>query len=188
MFNKIICVTDRKICTVPFLEQIEKVCALKPQALILREKDLSEAEYKEIAKQVLAICRQHGTVFVVHTFWHAALELGISNVHLPLALLKEMTEAERKKFSCIGTSVHSMEEARQAEALGAGCLIAGHIYSSSCKPGLAPRGLSFLRVVCDAVSVPVYAIGGIGLNAAQLGEVCACGAAGACVRSALMLV
>ena len=188
MFNKIICVTDRKICTVPFLEQIEKVCALKPQALILREKDLSEAEYKEMAKQVFAICQQHGTEFVVHTFWRAALELGISNVHVPLALLKDMTEADRKKFSCIGTSVHSVEEARQAAALGAGCLIAGHIYSSSCKPGLAPRGLSFLRGVCDAVSVPVYAIGGIGLNAEQLDEVCACGAAGACVRSALMRV
>lgn len=96
MFNKIICVTDRKICTVPFLEQIEKVCMLKPQALILREKDLSETEYQEMAKQVLAICRQHGTVFVVHTFWRAALELGVNNVHVPLALLKDMTAAERK--------------------------------------------------------------------------------------------
>lgn len=186
MLNKIICVTDRKICTVPFLEQIEKVCALNPKALILREKDLSETEYKKLVYQVLEICKQNRTVFVVHTFWRSALELGISNVHMPLALLKEMPAAERKKFGCIGTSVHNMEEARQAVALGADYLIAGHIYNSSCKPGLAPRGLNFLRDVCSSVSVPVYAIGGIGISALQLDEVCSCGAVGACVRSALM--
>ena len=39
---KIIAVSNRKLCERPFLEQIERVCQMKPQAIILREKDLSE--------------------------------------------------------------------------------------------------------------------------------------------------
>ncbi len=186
MFENMICITDRKVCAVPFLEQIEKVCALKPLALILREKDLSGEEYLRIAKQVQPICQKEGVKFVVHTFWQAALVLGVNCIHMPLPLLKNMTAEEKSCFSCIGSSVHSIDEALAAVKLGAGCLVAGHIYASSCKAGAAPRGLGFLREVCAAVNMPVYAIGGIGLNAVQFKEVETCGAAGACLRSALM--
>ena len=58
-------------------------------------------------------------------------------------------------------SVHTVEEAINAERLGADGLIAGHIFVTDCKKGLAPRGLDFLKEVCDAVSIPVFAIGGI---------------------------
>lgn len=186
MFENVICVTDRKVCVVPFLEQIEKVCALKPKALILREKDLSEEEYLNLAKEVLPICQKQGVKFVAHTFWQAALVLGVSCIHLPLPLLQNMGAEEKSRLSCIGSSVHSVDEALAAVKMGAGFLVTGHIYASSCKPGAAPRGLGFLREVCAAVNVPVYAIGGIGLNDVQFKEIQACGASGACLRSALM--
>ena len=65
-------------------------------------------------------------------------------------------------------------------------LVAGHIYTTQCKAGLAPCGLGFLQAVCSAVSLPVYAIGGIGFDAAQHAELKANGARGACVMSAYM--
>ena len=65
-------------------------------------------------------------------------------------------------------------------------LIAGHIYTTQCKAGLAPRGLGFLQAVCNAISLPVYAIGGIGFAAEQHAELLANGARGACVMSAYM--
>lgn len=49
----------------------------------------------------------------------------------------------------------------EAQALGATYLLAGHIFDTSCKPGLPGRGLDFLAQVCAAVPLPVYAIGGI---------------------------
>ena len=97
-----------------------------------------------------------------------------------------MTAAERLRAGRFGVSVHSAEEAKAALALGAAYLTAGHIYASSCKQGVPPRGLAFLKEICTLSPVLVYAIGGIGLNKAQLEEVLACGAAGACVRSAFM--
>ena len=60
--GKIIAVTNRSLCERPFLEQIKRVCETKPAALILREKDLPETEYEEMARQVLAICEEYGVI------------------------------------------------------------------------------------------------------------------------------
>ena len=49
----------------------------------------------------------------------------------------------------------------EAERLGATYVTAGHIFTTDCKKGLPPRGLDFLKNVCDAVTIPVYGIGGI---------------------------
>lgn len=86
----------------------------------------------------------------------------------------------------IGASVHSVQEALRAEALGADSVTAGHIYETSCKEGLPPRGTEFLRAVCSAVRIPVYAIGGIRLEENQIRAVLGCGAAGVCIMSGMM--
>ena len=54
-YKNVVAVTNRSLCERPFLEQIERVCACHPKALILREKDLSEEEYFLLAKEVLGI-------------------------------------------------------------------------------------------------------------------------------------
>lgn len=186
MFERVIFVTDRKISALPFLRQIEKVCRLKPQAVILREKDLPEADYAALAAEVQDVCRNYGVKFIIHTFWRTALTSGADAVQLPLPVLRGLKSFAWPVSIPIGVSVHSEEEAREAIRLGAAYLIAGHIYESSCKPGAAPRGTEFLRKICAHSPAPVYAIGGIGLGSAQFDEVMACGAAGVCVRSALM--
>lgn len=186
MYKNFVCVTDRRISRAPFLQQIETICALRPKALILREKDLTEAEYMQLAQKVQAICKTCGVKFIVHTFWRVGLALGADGAHLPLPVCVAMTAAERLQAGRFGVSVHGAEEAKAAIKFGAAYLTAGHIYASSCKQGLPPRGLVFLKEVCALSPVPVYAIGGIGFEQAQLDKVLACGAAGACVRSAFM--
>ena len=89
-------------------------------------------------------------------------------------------------FSVIGTSVHSVDEALEAERLGATYVAAGHIYVTDCKKGLAPRGLKFLQTVCKSVSLSVYGIGGIKFDPAQWQELESAGAAGGCIMSGMM--
>ncbi len=106
---------------------------------------------------------------------------------MPLWQLEKLDESyKQKKFDFIGASIHSVEEARKAEKLGASYLTAGHIYETGCKPDLAPRGLGFLREVCQSVDIPVYAIGGIHLEKQQLSEIYEAGARGACIMSVFM--
>ena len=108
-------------------------------------------------------------------------------IHLPLFLLKEY-QGKLENFRGIGCSVHSVEDALEAQKLGATYLTAGHIYTTNCKKGLPPRGLKFLGNVCDSVTIPVYAIGGIHPGTEQISEVIARGAAGGCIMSDMMKI
>ncbi len=185
----LIAVTDSASCPRPLAEQIErltKLTELRPQAVILRAKALDKAAYRTLALQAQQSCEAAGIALILHSDWQLARELGISMLHLPLALLRQISEYERAYFTWLSTSVHSVGEAQEAQELGATVLIAGHIYTTQCKAGLAPRGLGFLQAVCSAVSLPVYAIGGIGFDATQHAELQANGARGACVMSAYM--
>ena len=185
----LIAVTDSASCPRPLPEQIErltKLTELRPQSVILRAKALDKAAYRTLALQAQQSCKVTGIPLILHSDWQLAHDLGISKLHLPLALLRQLTACERAHFTWLSTSVHSVDEAIEAQALGATVLIAGHIYTTKCKAALAPRGLGFLQAVCNAVSLPVYAIGGIGFDAAQHAELQANGARGACVMSAYM--
>lgn len=51
---------------------------------------------------------------------------------------------------------------------------------------LPPRGLEFLKEVCNSVTIPVYAIGGIKLSDVQMDEIIKCGAKGGCIMSGMM--
>ena len=183
---KIIAVSNRKLCERPFLEQIERVCQMKPQAIILREKDLSEEEYRILSEEVLSVCKKYEIPCILHKFWKTALELECTSVHLPLPILQKIADEEKKKFTKIGISIHSVEEAKEAEQLGASYLTAGHIYATDCKRGLPPRGLGFLKEVCREVSIPVYGIGGIKFDEEQWNDMKKCGAVGGCVMSGMM--
>ena len=185
----LIAVTDSASCPRPLAEQIErltKLTELRPQAVILRAKSLDKAAYRTLALQAQQSCEAAGIALILHSDWQLARKLGIQNLHLPLTLLRQMPTCERTHFTWLSTSVHSAEEAIEAQALGATVLIAGHIYTTQCKAGLAPRGLGFLQNVCSTVNLPVYAIGGISFDASQHAELKANGARGACVMSAYM--
>lgn len=185
-FSRIVAVSNRRLCTRPFSEQVERVCNHRPCALVLREKDLDEADYAHLAEAVLDRCRSAGVPCILHSHVHLALQLGADGVHLPLALLRDAHPDALRRLEHVGSSVHSVEEAREAQHLGANYVFAGHVFETSCKPGLEPRGLAFLRDVCAAVSIPVYAIGGIDLNAQRISQSLACGATGTCSMSAMM--
>lgn len=163
---------------------MERIAAAQPRGIILREKDLSERGYKELAGAVMQICREHSVPCVLHSFVDVALELGAQAIHLPLPILRKMTDIQKARFRIIGASCHSVEDAREAWGMGCTYITAGHIFDTDCKAGLPGRGLEFLRTVCESVTIPVYAIGGIdGENIALVRRV---GAAGACVMSGLM--
>ena len=213
--SDIICVTNKTICEKSgevFLDRIRKVAEAGPLAIILREKDLPLADYRELAKEVLKICQKvEGSRLIIHNFYEIFLETGIDNklepenklkgdinlakelsyLHMPLWKLEELYKNQpdeytrlRDKLAHLGASCHSMEDAKLAEKLGCTYIIAGHIYNTDCKKGLEGRGLGFLRDVVEAVSIPVYAIGGI--SPENISLVRNCGAAGACVMSGFM--
>lgn len=185
-YENLIAVTDRTLCRGDFLSQIKKITSLHPRSLILRERDLPDEEYLLLARQVRAICEKtaDGKVpFFVHSRIEIARAIGCPNLHLPLPALAELG-ARPEGFACVSTSSHSREDMEEAAALGADRIILGTIFETQCKKGLRGRGLSFVREICAACPIPVFAIGGI--KESNIEAVIAAGAAGGCMMSGFM--
>ena len=188
MWSNVIAVTNRSLSARPYLEQIERICIRHPRAVLIREKDLTREDYAHLAVRVYDICRSHHVPCIYHSFIDEACSAGAEMIHLPLHLLRKYAGRPiLTEFGKNGTSVHSREEAEEAAALGASYMTAGHIFATDCKKGLPPRGLPFLRSVCEAAEIPVYAIGGIHTEE-QAEEAMAAGAAGVCVMSEAMQI
>ncbi len=177
----LIAVTNRTLCQDDFLMRIEAAASAKPSGILLREKDLSDAAYAALAAQCRTICATQGVPLIVNRI------LSTPNpsdwLQLPFPIFQQHRR-ETLPGKCIGVSVHALEEACTAQKLGADFLIAGHIFSTACKKGLPPRGLSFLQEICTACSIPVLGIGGI--SAERIPAVLQTGAAGACIMSEWM--
>lgn len=180
---KIIAVTNRKLCEGDFLKQIEKVASENVSAIILREKDLQEEEYRKLSESVISVCDRYSIRCILHTYLKTAEALGQSAIHLPLPVLRENRE-NVKAFQTVGVSVHSAKEAMEAQELGATYVTAGHVFATDCKKGVPPRGIAFLKEVVKSVEIPVFAIGGV--NADNIEAIKQTGAAGCCIMSGFM--
>lgn len=181
----ILCITNRSLCKEDFLKRIEKIALANPKGIVLREKDLTEDEYKSLAVKVIEICNRYNTPCILHNFTKVALELNHPYIHLPLHILDNISAEDRGKFKVLGASCHSADDAVRAEKLGCTYITAGHIFDTDCKRGLPGRGLVFLKNVCQRVKIPVYAIGGI--SSESIKAVKNAGAKGACVMSGVMM-
>lgn len=182
--SNVIIITNRKLVKGNFLFRLEELAKTNPKAIVLREKDLHENDYKQLAKKVFEICTKYKRQLILHSFISVAIELNCTSIHLPLPILEKMTIKEKSQFHIIGASCHSAEDARKAENLGATYISAGHIFETDCKKGLKGRGLDFLKNVCESVKIPVYAIGGI--NSKNAKQTIEQGASGFCVMSGAM--
>lgn len=179
----VLAITARTLCPDGLPEQLTLLAAAHPAGIVLREPDLPPEDYAALAMRALEICRAAGTPCILHRHIALARRLACPAIHLPLPVLCAQPDAAQA-FETVGVSVHSVEQAQQAAALGATYLTFGHVFPSTCKPGLPPRGLEQLRAVCRAVSIPVWALGG--LTPDNAAACLACGARGAAVRSGLM--
>jgi thiamine-phosphate pyrophosphorylase len=124
-----------------------------------RLKDVPRVDVVERGRATRSLCARSGVTFVVNDDVEAALMLGADGVHLGRA--DEGGARAKEHGLLLGLSASSVEEAQ--EAAGAADYIgAGPVWPTPSKPDAdAPIGLDGLREICEAVSVPVVAIGGV---------------------------
>ncbi|MFI5266984.1 MAG: thiamine phosphate synthase [Chloroflexota bacterium] len=125
-----------------------------------------------------------GTRLSINDRLDVALACGARAVHLAAQSLPVTAARSIAGNLIVGRSVHSLDEARVAVQDGADYVTFGHVFPSTSKPGLEPRGIAQLAEIVQAVDVPVLAIGGI--NLANLDQVLATGCAGIAVISAIL--
>ena len=187
-YEHTIVITNHALVQGDFLKQMQKVIQLHPHAVILREKDLSDEEYEVLAEKLLSLCKEEKVDCFLHSRISVAYRLGCKRIHLSIPSLEAMDEEKysqlKKEFQEISVSCHSMEDVEMAVKNGATQIILGTIFETECKKGLKGKGLDFVREICKACPVPVYAIGGINMERLQM--VMEAGAAGGCMMSGFM--
>ena len=158
MYKKI-AITNRKLVEGDFLDQIKCICEKGVDMIVLRETDLDEEEYVSLAQKVQKICSYYQVELRWHLFAKRAYEQGEQAIHLPFRNILE--DSWHSSFKMISTSVHSIEEARQAKKIGVTELFVSNIFETSCKPGVMGKGLKLISTVKNETGLPVYALGGI---------------------------
>ena len=194
-------ISNRKLCENENLEkQIEKIFSAYERkiilknfeivALTLREKDLNKNEYLKLIEKVYPICQKYKINLILHQNYDLNLDdkYNIEGIHLSYNIFKSLNENIKaeliKKYKRIGVSIHSLEEAKEAESLGASYVVAGHIFETDCKKGLEPRGLNFIKDISSTLTIPIFAIGGIDEKNSQ--SVINSGAFSVCMMSSMM--
>ena len=194
-------ISNRKLCENENLEkQIEKIFSAYQRkiilenfeivALTLREKDLYKNEYLKLVEKIYPICQKYRIDLILHQNYNLRLDnkYNIKGLHLSYNTFKSLNKNIReeliKKYKKIGVSIHSLDEAKEVENLGANYVVAGHIFKTDCKKGLEPRGLKFVENLSSILTIPIFAIGGINQENSHL--VINNGAFGVCMMSSLM--
>ena len=194
-------ISNRKLCKDKNLEkQIQKVFLdyekkrflenFEIVAFTLREKDLDKNEYLNLVEKIYPICKKYRIDLILHQNYDLNLDkkYKIGGFHLSYEIFKSLNKNIRekliKKYKRIGVSIHSLDEAKEIESLGATYVVAGHIFKTDCKKGLEPRGLNFIKELSSILTIPIFAIGGINKENSNL--VLNSGAFGVCMMSSLM--
>ena len=177
-------VTDRQWLHGRTLEsQVRQVLEGGATIIQIREKCLGDQEFLQEARQIQATCREFGAPLIINDNVEVALAIG-AGLHVGQSDTA-CREARRRlgKQAILGVSCATVQQALEAQEAGADYLGVGAVFPTSTKLDADWVKRETLREICQAVSIPVVAIGGISReNAATLAGT---GIAGVAVVSAL---
>ena len=151
-------------------EQVEKALKGGITMLQLREKNMPYEQVRQTAIELKTLCRKYSIPFIINDYVELAKEIGADGVHVG----QSDTSVSRARAllgenAIIGATAKTVEQALEAQAQGADYLGSGAVFGSGTKLDAKPMEHALLQSICEAVSIPVVAIGGInGENVATL--------------------
>ena len=147
--------------------------------LQLREKTLEEPAFLQEARELQALCRSYHVPFIVNDNVDIALAMDADGVHVGQSDMEALdVRAKLGPDKIIGVSAQTVEQALLAEKHGADYLGVGAVFPTGSKADAEEVSFDTLKAICQAVSIPVVAIGGIRRgNVARLAGSGICGVA-----------
>ncbi len=130
--------------------------------LQLREKELDQRTFLEEAKELKELCEEYQVPFVINDNVEIALAMDADGVHVGQSDMEAGdVRAKLGPDKIIGVSAQTVEQAILAEKRGADYLGVGAVFPTSSKDDAVEVPHEVLKEICEAVSIPVVAIGGI---------------------------
>lgn len=142
--------------------QVEKALSGGATWVQLREKHLDNDHFLQEAIEIQSLCRKYHVPFVINDNVEIALEMNADGVHVGqndrnAGTVREMIGPDK----ILGVSAETVEQAILAEQRGADYLGVGAVFPTGSKDDAENVSYDTLRAICEAVTIPVIAIGGI---------------------------
>ena len=162
-YMRLYAVTDRAwVGRQTLYQQVESALKGGVTCVQLREKELDEEAFLKEAFELHDLCKKYNVPFFINDNVDIAIRCHAEGIHVGQ---EDMAAAQvRKRVGdemMIGVSVHSVEEALEAVRHGADCLGVGAAFSTHTKEDVDVLPEGMMKAICDAVDIPVVAIGGI---------------------------
>mgnify|MGYP000405382252 CR=1 FL=1 len=156
-------VTDRAwVGKQTLYEQVESALKGGATCVQLREKHLGDEDFLREAIEIHALCQRYGVPLFINDNVEVAIRCHAEGVHVGQSDMEAAQVRQRVGDEMmIGVSVHSVEEALEAVRHGADCLGVGAAFSTHTKADVDVLPEGMMKAICDAVDIPVVAIGGI---------------------------
>lgn len=165
-------------------EQAEEALKGGVTCLQLREKELEAEAFEQEAQSIKSLCKSYQVPFIINDNVELAVAVEADGVHVGQGDLP--VEEVRKRIGehkILGVSAQTVDQAVEAEKKGADYLGVGAVFTTSTKKDADTISMDVLRAICQAVTIPVVAIGGIGKE--NLMELQGTGIAGVSIISAI---
>ena len=156
------------------------------KAIQLREKDLGGGELFSLAEAARKLTQRYHACLLINDRIDVALAVDadgvqLSTVSIPIETARTLLAPQ----SLLGASTHSLEEAGEAERIGADFVMFGPVFFTPSKASYgSPQGLAALKKIVEKISLPIYAIGGI--KPENIAEARGTGIRGVALISAIM--
>ena len=168
-----------------FLEKLETACRSGVTIVQLREKNLTTNQYYQLAKQVKEITDAYQVPLIIDDRLDVCLAVDAAGLHigddeLPVLVARKVLGPEK----ILGVTAKTVERALEAEESGANYLGTGAIFPTTTKENAPITLISTLKTICQRVTIPVVAIGG--LTSENIDQLIGTGIAGVAVVRDLM--
>ena len=168
-----------------FLKKVEMACRSGVTIVQLREKNLTTNQYYQLAKQVKEITDVYQVPLIIDDRLDVCLAVDASGLHigddeLPVSVARQVLGPEK----ILGVTAKTVKRALEAEEGGANYLGTGAIFPTTTKENAPITLISTLKDICQTVSIPVVAIGG--LTSENIDQLIGTGIAGVAVVRDLM--
>ena len=168
-----------------FLFRVEQALMGGVTLLQLREKEKTTREYIELAQKVHNITRKYNVPLIIDDRVDVALAIDAEGVHvgqsdMPVNIARKLMGEDK----IVGATTKTVEQAKEAFEQGADYLGVGAIYPTTTKVKTVLTSTDTLNDICNAVPIPVNAIGGLNKNNIDILE--GISISGICVVSAIM--
>lgn len=165
-------------------QQVEKALKGGTTFVQLREKTMEQEAFLQEAIEIKELCRKYHVPFVINDNVDIAIQMDADGVHVGQSDMEAGdVRAKLGPDKIIGVSAQTVEQALLAQERGADYLGVGAVFPTGSKDDADDVSHETLKAICDAVDIPVIAIGGISKNNVE--ELAGTGICGIAVISAI---